>query len=150
MQLHVRKLLEVGSHMFLFRLCMQSVSQACRQHMHIQTAQHTASHAQGWLLCVHPACSARFCGPEGGTQAAWAGNRKQNVGNSFLRWGGMQSSGYPGSFGIICEKVAVEGVSRFEDRFRLPVGISVNMTSFAAKLLTQVLLCSPICCSPLH
>ena len=54
-----------------------------------------------------------------------------------MLWPGLQSSGYPGSFGIICEKVAVEGITRFEDRYRLPVGISVNMTSFAAKLLTQ-------------
>ena len=33
----------------------------------------------------------------------------------------------------------MEGITRFEDRYRLPVGISVNMTSFAAKLLTQVI-----------
>ena len=33
----------------------------------------------------------------------------------------------------------MEGITRFEDRYRLPVGISVNMTSFAAKLLTQVM-----------
>ena len=36
---------------------------------------------------------------------------------------------------IICEKLAIAGVTRFEDRFRLPLGISVNMTSYAAKLL---------------
>ena len=53
--------------------------------------------------------------------------------------GWLQEQGYP-LLNIICEKVAVEGVTRFEDRFRLPVGISVNMTSFSAKLLTQVLL----------
>lgn len=39
---------------------------------------------------------------------------------------------------IICQKVASEGLTRFEDRHRLPLGISVNFTSFAAKLLTQV------------
>lgn len=31
----------------------------------------------------------------------------------------------------------MEGLTRFEDRQRLPLGISVNFTSFAAKLLTQ-------------
>lgn len=36
---------------------------------------------------------------------------------------------------IICEKLAIAGVTRFEDRFRLPLGISVNFTSFAANLL---------------
>ena len=36
---------------------------------------------------------------------------------------------------IICEKLAIAGVTRFEDRFRLPLGISINMTSYAAKLL---------------
>jgi hypothetical protein len=36
---------------------------------------------------------------------------------------------------IICEKLAISGVTRFEDRFRLPLGISINMTSYAAKLL---------------
>lgn len=39
---------------------------------------------------------------------------------------------------IICQKVAMEGLTRFEDRRRLPLGISINFTSFAAKLLTQV------------
>ena len=38
---------------------------------------------------------------------------------------------------IICEKLAIAGVTRFEDRFKLPLGISVNMTSFAAKVLIQ-------------
>lgn len=30
------------------------------------------------------------------------------------------------------------GLTRFEDRKRLPLGIAVNLTSFAAKLLSQV------------
>lgn len=42
------------------------------------------------------------------------------------------------SINIICEKVAFQGVTRFEDRHRLPLGVSVNFTSHAAKLLTQV------------
>lgn len=39
---------------------------------------------------------------------------------------------------IICQKVANQGLTRFEDRRRLPLGISVNFNSMAAKLLTQV------------
>jgi hypothetical protein len=39
---------------------------------------------------------------------------------------------------IICEKLAFEGVTRFEDRYRLPVSISMNCTSYAAKLLAEV------------
>lgn len=35
--------------------------------------------------------------------------------------------------------MAAEGETRFEDRYRLPIGISVNMTSFSAKLLTSTL-----------
>lgn len=49
-----------------------------------------------------------------------------------------QEAGYP-DINIICEKVAAEGETRFEDRYRLPIGISVNMTSFSAKLLTSTL-----------
>lgn len=40
---------------------------------------------------------------------------------------------------IICEKLAIAGVTRFEDRFRLPLGISINMTSYAAKLLVMTM-----------
>eukprot|EP00877_Chromochloris_zofingiensis_P015032 jgi/Chrzof1/9783/Cz04g15180.t1 len=36
---------------------------------------------------------------------------------------------------IIVQKVAKEGTTRFEDRRRLPLGISVNFTSFSAKML---------------
>lgn len=39
---------------------------------------------------------------------------------------------------IICQKVATQGLTRFEDRRRLPLGISVNFNSMAAKLLSQV------------
>ncbi|KAL6749116.1 hypothetical protein V8C86DRAFT_3032280 [Haematococcus lacustris] len=39
---------------------------------------------------------------------------------------------------IICQKVAFEGMTRFEDRNRLPLGISINFSSYSAKLLTQV------------
>ena len=40
-------------------------------------------------------------------------------------------------FNILCEKCAFEGMTRFEDRFKQPLGISVNFTSYAARLLTQ-------------
>lgn len=36
---------------------------------------------------------------------------------------------------IVCEKLAIAGATRFEDRFRLPLGTSINLTSYAAKLL---------------
>jgi len=39
---------------------------------------------------------------------------------------------------IICQKVATDGLTRFEDRHRLPLGVSVNFNSFAAKMLAQV------------
>ncbi|KIZ07098.1 hypothetical protein MNEG_0853 [Monoraphidium neglectum] len=39
---------------------------------------------------------------------------------------------------IICQKVASAGLTRFEDRHRLPLGISVNFTSFAAKMMAVV------------
>ena len=35
--------------------------------------------------------------------------------------------------------MAAEGQTRFEDRYRLPIGISVNMTSYSGKLLTAAL-----------
>eukprot|EP00775_Hariotina_reticulata_P013650 gene13650-13773_t len=39
---------------------------------------------------------------------------------------------------IICQKVATDGLTRFEDRHRLPLGVSVNFNSFAAKMLAQI------------
>ena len=47
-----------------------------------------------------------------------------------------QESGYP-DINLVCEKLAFEGVTRFEDRQRLPMGISVNLTAYAAKLCFQ-------------
>jgi hypothetical protein len=49
----------------------------------------------------------------------------------------LEESGLP-PINIICQKVANQGLTRFEDRRRLPLGISVNFNSMAAKLLTQV------------
>ncbi|KAI8477171.1 MAG: hypothetical protein J3K34DRAFT_515852 [Monoraphidium minutum] len=39
---------------------------------------------------------------------------------------------------IICQKVATAGLTRFEDRHRLPLGISVNFAAFAATMLSIV------------
>lgn len=39
---------------------------------------------------------------------------------------------------IICQKLGSEGLTRFEDRKRLPLGISVNLATFSAKMLAQV------------
>lgn len=49
----------------------------------------------------------------------------------------LEEAGRP-TINIICQKVATQGLTRFEDRKRLPLGISINFTSYAAKLLTQV------------
>ena len=50
---------------------------------------------------------------------------------------GEQDKKHP-DINIIAEKCAFEGVTRFEDRYKLPLGISVNFTSYAAKLLAEV------------
>jgi len=42
------------------------------------------------------------------------------------------------AFNCIVEKCAFEGVTRFEDGFRLPLGISINFPSFAASILLEV------------
>ena len=39
---------------------------------------------------------------------------------------------------IVAEKCAFEGVTRFEDSYRLPLSVSVNATAYAAKLLAEV------------
>lgn len=39
---------------------------------------------------------------------------------------------------IITEKVAFDGVTRFEDRYRLPLGVTVNLTDYSAQLATEV------------
>lgn len=51
------------------------------------------------------------------------------------RVGGAQEEGCP-DINIICERLTVGGLpTRFEDQTRLPMGVSVNSTSFSAKLL---------------
>eukprot|EP00891_Asterochloris_glomerata_P004631 jgi/Astpho2/4631/Aster-x0209 len=49
----------------------------------------------------------------------------------------LEEAEYP-DINILTEKVAFDGLTRFEDRSRLPLGISVNMTAYSARLLTQV------------
>ncbi|CAL5229603.1 g12963 [Coccomyxa viridis] len=39
---------------------------------------------------------------------------------------------------IVCEKIAFQGLTRFENREALPLGVSTNFTAYSAKLLTQV------------
>ena len=38
---------------------------------------------------------------------------------------------------IVCEKIAFQGLTRFENREALPLGVSTNFTAYSAKLLTQ-------------
>ncbi|KAI7839964.1 hypothetical protein COHA_006285 [Chlorella ohadii] len=49
----------------------------------------------------------------------------------------LEEGGHP-SISIICEKLTYVGVTRFEDDTRLPLGIAINSSSYAAKALTQV------------
>lgn len=39
----------------------------------------------------------------------------------------LQEAGFS-NVNLICEKVSFEGVTRFEDKYRLPMGISVNQS----------------------
>ena len=34
--------------------------------------------------------------------------------------------------------MAFDGVTRFEDRYRLPLGVTVNLTDYSAQLATEV------------
>jgi hypothetical protein len=49
---------------------------------------------------------------------------------------GSQERGWP-DINIITEKVAFQGITRFEDRSRLPLGSNFNVTSFSARILSQ-------------
>ena len=49
----------------------------------------------------------------------------------------MQAANAP-DINIICEKVAFDGVTRFEDRYRLPLGVTVNITDYSAQMATEV------------
>ena len=48
----------------------------------------------------------------------------------------LQADGFP-DINFISKKAAFEGMTRFEDRNRLPLSICVNLTAFSAKMLTQ-------------
>ncbi len=72
----------------------------------------------------------------------------------LLRWIGNHSSvtqsmvqeqGRP-DINIVCEKVAFQGLTRFEDRHSLPLGVSSNFTAYSAKLLTQACCCHRMLC----
>ena len=52
--------------------------------------------------------------------------------------GAAQERGFP-DINIITEKVAFQGITRFEDRSRLPLGSNFNVTSFSARILSQSL-----------
>ena len=49
----------------------------------------------------------------------------------------LQAANHP-PINLISEKVAFQGVTRFDDRYRLPLGISVNMAAFSATLMAEV------------
>eukprot|EP01023_Acetabularia_acetabulum_P028113 TRINITY_DN26570_c0_g2_i1.p1 TRINITY_DN26570_c0_g2~~TRINITY_DN26570_c0_g2_i1.p1 ORF type:complete len:583 (+),score=65.43 TRINITY_DN26570_c0_g2_i1:68-1816(+) len=49
----------------------------------------------------------------------------------------LEESQHP-DINVICWKLAHEGVTRFEDEYRLPMGISFNNSSYAANMLAQV------------
>lgn len=51
------------------------------------------------------------------------------------------------SINIVAEKVSFQGVTRFEDRRRLPLGVATNFSAYAAKVLTQA---RGTCCKALH
>lgn len=120
-QLHLRKALQVRTAarraFVLWMLC-------CCQHACLLRLQHCPS-------CLLIECRALA---QLGTLLVTGTNL--NLENRGL-WG-VQDAGYP-DINIIAEKVAAEGQTRFEDRYRLPIGISVNMTSYSGKLLTAAL-----------
>ncbi|KAK9803748.1 hypothetical protein WJX73_000566 [Symbiochloris irregularis] len=50
----------------------------------------------------------------------------------------MEEAGFP-NLNLISEKISFEGVTRFEDKYRLPMGISVNQSGFSATLMAQAI-----------
>ena len=55
---------------------------------------------------------------------------------ALMLGGGAQDKGRK-SINIVTEKVSFQGVTRFEDRRRLPLGVATNFSAYAAKVLTQ-------------
>ncbi|CAL8470852.1 g10394 [Coccomyxa elongata] len=50
----------------------------------------------------------------------------------------LEERGFP-DINIITEKVAFQGITRFEDRGRMPLGSVFNITSFSARILSQAI-----------
>jgi hypothetical protein len=50
----------------------------------------------------------------------------------------QEERGFP-DINIITEKVAFQGITRFEDRGRMPLGSIFNVTSFSARILSQAM-----------
>ncbi len=50
----------------------------------------------------------------------------------------QEERGFP-DINIITEKVAFQGITRFEDRGRMPLGSVFNVTSFSARILSQAM-----------
>ena len=53
-------------------------------------------------------------------------------------WLLQEERGFP-DINIITEKVAFQGITRFEDRGRMPLGSVFNVTSFSARILSQAM-----------
>ena len=50
----------------------------------------------------------------------------------------QEERGFP-DINIITEKIAFQGITRFEDRGRMPLGSVFNVTSFSARILSQAM-----------
>ncbi|CAK0782676.1 hypothetical protein CVIRNUC_005871 [Coccomyxa viridis] len=50
----------------------------------------------------------------------------------------LEERGFP-DINIITEKIAFQGITRFEDRGRMPLGSIFNVTSFSARILSQAM-----------
>lgn len=53
-------------------------------------------------------------------------------------WYAQEERGFP-DINIITEKIAFQGITRFEDRGRMPLGSVFNITSFSARILSQAI-----------
>ena len=116
---------QVAFHLML--CCIPCTKEACRQHNAKRNMEHYA--------CTCLASSAGFL---------FACSVSQHRTN-----GRLQAADAP-DINIICEKVAFDGVTRFEDRYRLPLGVTVNMTDYSAQLATEVCSAAPCSGSPIY
>jgi hypothetical protein len=60
----------------------------------------------------------------------------------------QEERGFP-DINIITEKVAFQGITRFEDRGRMPLGTVFNATSFSARILSQAVYSPQVASIPL-